>query len=332
MRENRLLRIVCATLAAALFAATCVVSLVGSAAGQKVRVGALRGPTALGLAQLMATKQNTYDVTLASTPDEMAAMLVSGQVDIAAMPTNMAAALYNRTAGNVQILALNTLGVLYVLERGESVQEVAELAGKTLWATGQGTAAEYTLNYILEQRGLASQVEVTFAGEHAELATLAAAGRADLVMLPEPHVSALLMRNDEFRVALDITQVFADTARQAGEPDMALAMGCWVVRRAFAQENPQAVEAFLRAYEESAAFVDANVEQSAQWIAEFGIIPQAEVAARALPNCHIVSIAGPEMREKIEPLFGIWFAANPRALGGELPGDDFYYDVYAKTP
>jgi len=312
-------------MAAALFAATCAASLAGGTA-DKVRVGALRGPTAMGLAQLMATGQDAYDVILASTPDEMAAMIASGQVDIAAMPTNMAAALYNRTAGNVQILALNTLGVLYVLERGEEVGEVADLAGKTLWATGQGTAAEYTLNYILAQQGIAGQVQVEFAGEHTELATLAAAGRADLVMLPEPHVSTLLMRDTAFRVALDITQVFAETARHAGEPDMALAMGCWVVRKPFAQEHPQAVQAFLADYEASAAHVNANIEQSAQWIAEFGIIPQAEVAARALPNCHIVSISGMAMRDALEPLFCVWFAANPRALGGELPGDDFYYE------
>jgi len=327
MKKHKALRAVCAVLAVATFAATCVASLADSAKAGKVRVGALKGPTALGIAQLMATRQDAYDITLASTPDEMAAMLASGQVDIAAMPTNMAAALYNKTTGNVQLLALNTLGVLYVLERGNDVQEVADLAGKTLWATGQGTAAEYTLDYILAQRDIADQVRVEYAGEHTELATLAAAGRADLVMLPEPHVSALLMRDQDFRVALDITQEFAAAARLADEPDMELTMGCWVVRKQFAQEHPQAVAEFLAAYQESAAYVNANVDQSAQWIADFGILPQAEAAARALPNCHIVCITGQEMRERIEPLLGVWFAANPRALGGEMPGEDFYYDA-----
>jgi len=316
-------------LAAALFAATCAMSLADEARPSRVRIGVLKGPSAVGLAQLMATRQGEYDITLGSTPDEMAAMVASGQVDIGALPTNMAAALYNRTSGNVQILGLTTLGALYVLENGEDVREVADLAGRTLWATGQGAVPEYTLNYILAQRGLTERVRVEFAAEHTELATLAAVGRADLVMLPEPHVSTLLMRNAGFRVALDITEEFAEAARLAGKPDMALAMGCWVVRAPFAQEHPQAVEAFLAAYAESVAYVTANVEQSAQWIAEFGILPQAEVAARAIPNVNIVSITGQEMRERVEPLLAVWFEANPRAVGGAMPGDDFYFDAHA---
>lgn len=329
MKRHGILRTVCAILAVVTFAATCVVSLADNTRTAKVRLGALKGPTALGLAQLMATKQDAYDIALASTPDEMAAMLVGGQVDIAALPPNMAVALYNKTAGSVQILALNTLGMLYVLERGEDVQTAGDLAGKTLWATGQGAVPEYTLNYILAQRGLADSVQVEYASEHSELANLAAAGRADLVMLPEPHVTSLLMRDAGFRVALDITQEFAAAAREAGEPEMELTMGCWAVRKQFAQEHPEAVAEFLAAYEESAAYVNENVEQSAQWVAEFGILPQAEVAARALPNCHIVCIAGSAMRERIEPLLDVWFEANPRALGEALPGDDFYYEADA---
>ena len=329
MNTCKMLRIACAVLAVALFAATCAAALAGNAQASRVRIGALKGPSAVGLAQLMATRQEEYDITLGSTPDEMAALLASGQVDIAALPTNMAAALYNRTSGNVQILGLTTLGVLYVLENGEDVQTAADLAGRTLWATGQGATPEYTLNFILEQQGLTDQVRVEYVAEHAELATLAAVGRADLVMLPEPHVSTLLMRDVGFRVALDITQEFAEAARLAGKPDMALAMGCWAVRRQFAQEHPQAAEAFLAAYAESVAYVSANVEESAQWIAEFGILPQTEVAAKALPNTNVVSISGQAMRERIEPLFAVWFAANPRSLGGEIPGDDFYFDAYA---
>lgn len=325
MRYSQWIRSLCGMLAAALLAATCAASLADEGKADKVRLGALKGPTAMGLAQLMATRQDAYDIALAGAPDEMVAALASGQVDIAALPTNLAAALYNKTGGGVQLLALNTLGVLYVLERGDTVHSAADLAGKTLRATGQGATPEYTLNYILEQRGIADQVQVEYAAEHTELVTLAAAGQADLVMLPEPHVTALLMRDDGFRVALDMTEAFAEAAEKAGQADMELAMGCWVVRKQFAQEHPEAVKAFLAAYAESAAYVNEHVDESAGWIEQFGILPKAEMAVRALPNCHIVSIDGQEMRARIEPLLGVWFAANPKALGGALPGEDFYY-------
>jgi NitT/TauT family transport system substrate-binding protein len=166
---------------------------------------------------------------------------------------------------------------------------------------------------------------VEFKTEHSELVTLAAAGQMDLVVLPEPHVTTLLMQDAGFRVALDITEVFAHAASKAGNEEMVLSMGCWVVRRQFAQERPEAVQTFLRDYAESAEYVNAHVEESARWMEQFAILPKAAVAERALPNCHIVCIDGTPMRRQIEPLLGIWFAANPASVGGEMPGEDFYY-------
>ena len=322
-------RALCGALAMLCVLAGCALPLRGAARAEEaemtVRLGALKGPTAMGMAELLHSHPDTYAVHFAGAPDEMVALLASGQVDIAALPTNLAATLYNKTNGGVQMLALNTLGVLYILERGDTIHTVADLADKTVWATGQAATPEYTLNYILAQAGLTQATQVAYKAEHAELATLAAAGGMDVLMLPEPHVTGLLTKDVGFRIALDVTVAFEEAARQAGG-DAVLSMGCWVVRKAFAQEHPEAVSAFLARYAASAAYVNANVEQAAQWVAQYEILPSAAVAARALPNSHIVCISGADMRSQIAPLLTIWHDANPASVGGALPLEDFYYE------
>lgn len=290
-----------------------------------INVLALKGPTGIGMVQMMDQNDGTYAFALAGAPDEAVAAVASGSADIAAVPTNLAATLYNKTNGNVQLLALNTLGVLHILEAGESIQSVEDLAGRTLYATGQGSTPEYVLNYILSQYGLTDQVTVEYKAEHSELATLAAAGEVDLVMLPEPNVTSVLMNNADFREALDVTELFGQAAEKAGQGGTVLSMGCVIVRRDFAEQNPEAVSAFMDAYAASVAFVNADVEAASALVEAQGILPKAAVAARAIPNCHIVFIEGEEMKAQIEPFFQMLYDANPASVGGALPGEDFYY-------
>lgn len=290
-----------------------------------INVLALKGPTGIGMVQMMDQNDGTYAFALAGAPDEAVAAVASGSADIAAVPTNLAATLYNKTNGNVQLLALNTLGVLHILEAGESIQSVEDLAGRTLYATGQGSTPEYVLNYILSQYGLTDQVTVEYKAEHSELATLAAAGEVDLVMLPEPNVTSVLMNNADFREALDVTELFGQAAEKAGQGGTVLSMGCVIVRRDFAEQNPEAVSAFMDAYAASVAFVNGDVEAASALVEEQGILPKAAVAARAIPNCHIVFVEGEEMKAQIGPFFQMLYDANPASVGGALPGEDFYY-------
>lgn len=290
-----------------------------------INVLALKGPTGIGMVQMMDQNDGTYAFALAGAPDEAVAAVASGSADIAAVPTNLAATLYNKTSGNVQLLALNTLGVLHILEAGESIQSVEDLAGRTLYATGQGSTPEYVLNYILSQYGLTDQVTVEYKAEHSELATLAAAGEVDLVMLPEPNVTSVLMNNADFREALDVTELFGQAAEKAGQGGTVLSMGCVIVRRDFAEQNPEAVSAFMDAYAASVAFVNGDVEAASALVEEQGILPKAAVAARAIPNCHIVFVEGEEMKAQIGPFFQMLYDANPASVGGALPGEDFYY-------
>ena len=290
-----------------------------------MRVYTLAGPTGIGMAGIMEGNEGAYEFTLCSAANDIVAAIASGSADVAACPTNLAATLYHKTSGAVQLLALNTLGVLHVVTADESIQSVQDLAGRTVYATGQGSVPEYALSYILEQNGLADSVTVEYVAEHSELATMLAAGRAQIGVLPEPHVTSALMQNDSLRAALDVTALFEDAARADGKEGMVLSMGCVIVRRAYAQEHPEALAQFMADYAASVEMVNADVSGAAQLVQKHGILPKAAVAERAIPNCHIVFITGEAMRAQIEPLYQLLYDANPASVGGAMPDDAFYY-------
>ena len=297
----------------------------GAAADDKVNVYALKGPTGIGMVGVMENHPDEYTFTLAGAPDEIVAAIASGSADIAACPTNLAAVLYKKTSGNVQLLALNTLGVLHVVSSDDSITSFADLAGRKVYATGQASVPEYVINYILEANGLTDKVEIEYVAEHSELATLLAAGKAEIGILPEPHVTSALMQNDSLQAVIDVTAAFKEAASKAGNPDMELSMGCVIVRRDFAEANPEKVAAFLDAYAASVEMVNSDVDAAAELVQKHGVLPKAAVAKRAIPNCHIVFVEGEAVRTQIEPLYAVLLAANPKSIGGAMPDDAFYY-------
>ncbi len=282
-----------------------------------LNVAALKGPTGMGLAYVMSEQTDAYHVEMFDAPDVVAGKFINGEIDIAAIPINLAATLYNKTEGEAVMIAINTLGVLYILENGESVQSFADLAGKKLYATGQGSTPEYVLAYLLEKNGLTGQVEVEYLAEHATLAAMMAAGEVELAMLPEPNVSSVLVKSDVARVALDLT------AEWDAVSDTALLQGCYIVRRSVLEEEPEAVKAFVEAAADSAARV-VSEDGAAKLIAELGIVGSEDIAARAIPNCNIVCITGEEMRQAAAAMLQVLFDANPASVGGTLPDDALY--------
>lgn len=313
----------------ALLAALCAAlfSLAVPACAQEapMRVWTLSGPTGIGMVGMMRDNAGEYAFSLTSAPDEIVAAIASGEADVAACPTNLAAALYQKTNGGVRLLALNTLGVLHVVTADEGVQSIDDLAGRTVYATGQAAVPEYALSYILEKNGLAGQVTVEYVAEHSELATMLATGAAEIGVLPEPHVTAAIARNPSLRRALDVTALFEDAARADGSADMTLSMGCVIARADYAQAHPEELAAFMDAYAASVAWVNEDVEDAAAEVEKQGVMPSAAVAQAAIPNCHIVFVEGEAMRAQIEPLYRLLFEANPKSVGGALPDDGFYY-------
>ncbi|HEY5466451.1 MAG TPA: ABC transporter substrate-binding protein [Clostridia bacterium] len=271
------------------------------------------------------TTRNKYSFTIEPSAQNIASLVISGQVDMACVPTNLAATLYNKMSGGARLIALNTLGVLYIVENGNTVQQVEDLRGKTLHVSGQGSIPQYAIEYILAAYGLTNDVKVVYYADHDELAALAASGKADLSVLPEPKVTAVLSQNTNLRIALDITKVWADAAKKNGDTGSVLTMGGIVVRTDFLQAHPEAVKAFLTEYKTSIAYVTGNLAAGSVLVEKFGIMPKAAVAAKAIPNCNIVYIDGKEMVTSIRKLYEVLFASNPQSIGGLVPKDDFYY-------
>ena len=288
-----------------------------------VNIAALAGPTGMGMAFMLNSDDtiNNYNYTIAASPDEVTSKLLTGTYDIAALPTNVAATLYNGSQGKIKLLALNTLGVLYILEKGDSIKNIKDLKGKTVYVSGQGSTPEYVLRYLLEENGLNPNKDVkldfTYTA-HADLVAYAASGKADVVVLPEPTVTALLAQNSDMRVAIDLNEAWADVvADDDDDEDSIISMGCVAVRTEFAQKNPEAVKNFLKDYEASVNKVNSDYAAASEKIAELGIVAKSAVALKALPRCNIVFVSGRKMESQIEDFYELLFEANPKSIGGK---------------
>lgn len=303
--------------------ATAIMACSAGAEKTDVRIGSLKGPTSMGLVQLMHAEEtaNNYTFTVEATADAITPALIRGELDIALVPANLASVLYNKTEGGIQVAAINTLGVLYVIETGETVNSVEDLRGKTIYSTGQGTTPEYALNYVLTGNGIdpENDVNVEFKTEAAEVASAMLQAENAVAVLPQPFVTSVLMQNENARVALSLTEEWD----KIGEGS-AMVTGVAIVRTEFANENPEAVKAFLEDYAASTAFTNENAAQAAEWIVELEIVGKAQIAEKAIPNCNIVCITGEEMMTKLSGYLNALHGQDPAAVGGNLPGEDFY--------
>lgn len=290
-----------------------------------VSVMGMTGPTTMGMVYMMNENDNgnltdnNYTFSIAASIDEVTPKIVTGEVSIAAVPANVASALYNSTEGGVQVLAINTLGVLYIVENGETISSIADLEGKTIYASGKGGTPEYALNYILAANGLTDSVTVEWKSEQAEVVAALAADESVIAMLPQPFATTAMMSNENIRTALDLTEEWNNT-----DSEGMLITGVTVVNTAWAEENPEAIEAFLVNYETSVNFVNENLEEAAALVDQYGIVGEA-VALQALPYCSITFIAGTEMQEALSGYLAELFAQEPSSIGGAMPADDFYY-------
>lgn len=291
-----------------------------------IKLGGMTGPTAMGMVKLLSDNDkgeaaNEYSFELAGSADMLAPKLITGELDIAAIPANLASVLYNKTNGGIRVLAVNTLGVLYMVEKGDSVSTLADLAGKKLYATGQGAAPEYALRYILTQNGIDpdKDVEIEFHAEPAEVVSLMAADETAIAMLPQPYVTVAKGKIDGLRTVLDITEEW----EKLGSDSMCLT-GVVVAQSSLIDGHPDQIERFLAEYMASTEFTNANVSEAAALCEQYGVI-KAAVAEKAIPECNITFIAGDEMKAALSGYLSVLAEQNPAAVGGKLPEDDFYF-------
>ena len=287
-----------------------------------LRIAGLKGPTTMGLVNLMADEvASSYDFTMYGAADEIVPLLVKGDLDAAAVPANLAATLYNKTNGAVEVACINTLGVLYIVENGETVNSVADLKGQTIVTTGKGTTPEYVLRYVLSENGVDpdSDVTIEYCSEATEALSKVQAGEATIAMLPQPFVTSALSQVEGLRVALDMNEEWQKVAGSK------LVTGVLVVRKDAVENDPEAFASFMEGYAASVEAANSDLEGTAALCEQYGVVAKAALAQKALPQCNIVFETRDEMKADLETYFNVLYAADPTSVGGTLPADDFYY-------
>ena len=293
----------------------------------EMNVYVLSGPTGIGAVNLWAKAEagetkNTYNFNLVAVNDEILAAISQGKADIAAVATNLASTLYNKTEGNVTVLAVNTLGVLSILTNGTELNTIADLKGKTLYTPGQGANPEYILRYVLEGNGIDPDKDLTikFVGDGGELPAIWAKEPEAVIMAPQPVATRILMKYTDAKTAFDMT---TEWEKISGAQN--LMMGCVIVRNEYLEKNPGAVKTFLKEYEESVNAAKADAAATGTLCEKYGIIPKAAIATKAIPSCGLTYVDGADMKAGLAAYLDIMFKANPKSVGGTLPADDFYY-------
>ena len=291
-----------------------------------LRIAGLKGPTTMGLVNLLSmeadgTAAMDYDLQLYGAADEIVPLLMKGELDMAAIPANLAATLYQKTNDGIQAVAVNTLGVLYVVEQGDTVQSMADLKGRTILSTGKGTTPEYVLRYLLNANGIDPDKDVTieYYSEATEVTAQMATTEDAIAVLPQPYVTAAGLQDETLRVALNLTEEWNKVA------DTQLITGVTVVRKEYAEEHPDVVAAFLTDYARSVEAANTDLDGTAALCEEQGVVAKAAIAKKALPNCNIVCLTGDELKADASAYLQVLFDADPAAVGGALPGDDFYW-------
>ena len=286
-----------------------------------IRIGSLSGPTTIGIINMMndtMDTNNSYDFTIATQPDEIAASLNAGDLDIALIPANLASILYNRTEGGIQVIDINTYGVLYCITTDPSITSVSDLSGKTVITTGQGATPEYAMNYLLEQYGV-TDCTLDFKTEGSEVIASLQEDPSQIAVLPQPAATAAMVQNEGMNIAFSLDEAWSDVS------DSRLVTGVTVVRKEFLDQHPDAVASFIVDHHNSVILCNTDVEATAQLVVDAGIVGALPIAQRAIPLCNIDCVAGAQMRTDLEGYLQTLYDANPQSVGGAMPGDDFYH-------
>lgn len=290
-----------------------------------INIASMKGPTTMGMVKLMDDSDNgltanKYATTIYGTADEIVPKIVNGEIDIANVPANLASILFKKTEGKISVIDINTLGVLYIVETGDTIKSVADLKGKTIYSTGKGTTPEYTLNYILKSNGIdpATDVAIEFKSEATEVAAMLEGAENAVAVLPQPYVTVAMTKNANIRIALNLVEEYA--AIDGSQ----MVTGVTIARNEFIENNPEALKLFMADYKASVEYVNANTDEAAALVGKYDIVAEG-VAKKALPMCNIVYITGEEMKTNIETYLTVLLNSDPTAVGGALPDDSFYY-------
>lgn len=284
-------------------------------------IATLNGPTGMGMTKVIHDASENYNIDIYQSPDEITGKIISGELEVACVPSNLASVLYNKTDKNISLIGVNTLGVLYIVENGETVQSIEDLKGTTILASGQGSSPEYILTEILSAAGLkvGEDVQVKYLANHTEVINALLAGESTVALLPEPHVTIAKNQSEQLRTALDLNEAWENQEKTN------LPMGVIIARKDYVDAHPEEMSKFIEDYKASVEFVNNQSEEAAQMMKEVGLFEKPELAVSAIPNCHIVFEKGKDAKSDLETFYTILQNVNPKAIGGNMPDEGFYY-------
>lgn len=290
-----------------------------------IHLGALKGPTSLGLVKLFSDSDgnlaaNDYKYTIYSSPDEVVTGIVKGELDLAAVPANLAAVLYQKTEGKIKVLNINTLGVLYIASRND-ITALDDLKGKTIITSGKGATPEYALRYVLKENGIEpdKDVNIEFKSEHQEVVQSLAKDENGIAMLPEPFLTVAKTKIEGLKTNFSLTDLWDKLPG-----DSMLVTGVMIARADFLDQNKEAVDEFLKEYQSSIDYVNSNIDDAGALSEKYDIV-KAQVAKKAIPACNIHFIAGEDMKKALSEYLNSLFTQDPKTVGGQLPDENFYY-------
>lgn len=289
-----------------------------------VRIGSLKGPTTIGIVNLMdkASKgesEGNYEFTMAAAADEITAKVVSGDLDIALVPANLASVLYNKTQGGVTAIDINTLGVLYCVTGDSSVKSIKDLAGKTVITTGQGATPEYSLRYLLDQNGI-TDCTIEFKSEATEVAAVLAEDPSQIAVLPQPFVTVACAQNEAIAPAFALEDEW-----QTLTDGLGMVTGVTIVRNDFLKEHPAAVSTFISEHQASVNAANSDLDTTAALVVANDIIGKEPIAKKAIPSCNVVCITGDSLKTNLSAYLEVLYNYDAKSVGGNLPGEDFYF-------
>ncbi|MEN8906284.1 MAG: MqnA/MqnD/SBP family protein [Clostridiales bacterium] len=293
-----------------------------------MKIGTLKGPTGMGMSYMMEKDEKgesklDYSFNIVGAPDQLTSDIINNKIDVAAVPTNLAAILYTKTKGNIQLLGVNTLGVLYLIENGNTIKNISDLKEKSVISSGKGAAPEYIFQYLIEKNGLDinNDVNIEYLTEHSEVAASIVSGKNKLAIIPEPFVTTVLSKNKDLRIALNFTEEWSKATSESELP-----MGVIIVSKKFADENSDSINTFMNEYTESVDFVNNNHNKASEFIKKFDILQDSNLASKAISNSSITFIESKESKDDILKFYEILNDLNPKTIGGSIPDDKFFYE------
>lgn len=285
-----------------------------------IKIGTLKGPTAMGLVNLMNEEDANYTFDIITAADELSAKIIKGEVDIATVPANLASILYNKTDKQITVLNINTLGVLYVVAKDNNIKSLKDLEGKTIYLTGKGTTPEYAINYLLDAYKVdKDSVKLEFKSEASEVASILSQDEDAIGLLPQPFVTVALSSNENLKMVLNLSQLWDEL-----NLDSSLVTGVTIVRKKFLEDNKEEVDNFLTKHKESSKLANDNVEETSKLVGKYDIVKQ-QIALKAIPYCNITYIDGNDMKKKLGAYLETLYEQNSQSVGGNLPDEKFYY-------